>query len=100
MRRAISSLCPAILIAFVTVYVVTATPSVAQQNTTRQRAGTAQQAQQPAKVDLDELEDEPEKYLGKMVVIEGEVDRVLGPGVFTVDEREWKDLERELPVVV
>jgi hypothetical protein len=52
------------------------------------------------KVDLDELEDAPEKYLGKTVVVEGEVDRVLGSNLFTIDERDWKDPERELPVVI
>jgi uncharacterized protein YdeI (BOF family) len=55
---------------------------------------------QPEKADLDELEDAPEKFIGKTVVVEGEVDRVLGPHLFTIDERNWKDLERELPVVV
>jgi hypothetical protein len=59
-----------------------------------------QQQQQPQKVDLDELEDAPEKYLGKTVVVEGEVERVLGPHLFTIDERQWKDPERELPVFV
>ncbi|HEY0874929.1 MAG TPA: hypothetical protein VGD94_15760 [Vicinamibacterales bacterium] len=55
---------------------------------------------QPQKVDLDELEDKPESYLGKTVTVEGEVDRVLGPHLFTIDERNWADAERELPVVV
>ncbi len=52
------------------------------------------------KVDLDELETNPEKYVGKTVTVEGEVDRVLGPHLFTIDERNWADLEREMPVVV
>lgn len=55
---------------------------------------------QPEKVDLDELEDNAEKFLGKTVVVEGEVDRVLGPHLFTIDEPQWKDLERELAVFV
>jgi hypothetical protein len=55
---------------------------------------------QPQKVDLDALEDKPESYLGKTVIVEGEVDRVLGPHLFTIDERNWVDAERELPVVV
>src|SRR5688572_25717800 len=60
-----------------------------------------QQAQgQPQKVDLDELEDKPESYLEKTVTVEGEVDRVLGPHLFTIDERNWADAEREMPVVV
>jgi hypothetical protein len=55
---------------------------------------------QPQKVDLDQLEDKPESYLGKKVTVEGEVDRVLGPHLFTIDERNWADAERELPVLV
>jgi hypothetical protein len=57
-------------------------------------------ATQAMKIDLDELETHPEKYVGKTVMVEGEVDRVLGPHLFTIDERDWVDLERELPVVV
>jgi hypothetical protein len=63
-------------------------------------AATPSMAQQPMKIDLDELETHPEKYVGKTVIVEGEVDRVLGPHLFTIDERNWVDLERELPVVV
>jgi hypothetical protein len=69
-------------------------PQQPQQQPQQQAPGQAQ------KVDLDELEDKPESYLGKTVTVEGEVDRVLGPHLFTIDEREWVDAERELPVVV
>jgi hypothetical protein len=69
-------------------------PSKPQPQPQQQAAGQVQ------KVDLDELEEKPESYLGKTVTVEGEVDRVLGPHLFTVDERDWVDLERELPVVV
>jgi hypothetical protein len=62
----------------------------------QQGAATAQ----PVKVDLDQLEDHPEKFVGQTVTVEGEVDRVLGPHLFTVDEKDWVDLEREMPVVV
>ena len=55
---------------------------------------------QPMTVDLDELEDNPSKFLGKTVRVDGEIDRVLGPGLFTIDERDWADVEREMPVVV
>jgi hypothetical protein len=55
---------------------------------------------QPITVDLDELEDNPNKFLGKTVRVDGEIDRVLGPGLFTIDERDWADVEREMPVVV
>jgi hypothetical protein len=57
-------------------------------------------ATSPVSIDLDELEDHPEKFIGKTVTVEGEVDRVLGPNLFTIDERDWVDAEREMPVVV
>ena len=41
-----------------------------QQQPQQQAPGQAQ------KVDLDELEDKPESYLGKTVTVEGEVDRI------------------------
>jgi hypothetical protein len=73
-----------------------------QQQQEQKQSSQQQQPQQqkPATIDLDELEDAPEKYLGKTVVVEGEVDRVLGPNLFTMDERDWVDAERELPVVL
>jgi hypothetical protein len=71
-----------------------------QQQQQQQKQQQQPQPQKPATVDLDELEDAPEKYLGKTVVVEGEVDRVLGPNLFTIDERDWADPEREMPVVV
>jgi hypothetical protein len=66
----------------------------------QQQQSQPQASGQPQKVDLDALEDKPESYLGKTVTVEGEVDRVLGPHLFTIDERNWVDAERELPVVV
>ena len=36
-------------------------------------------ANRPQTVDLDDLEKNPGKYLGKTVTVEGEVQRVLGP---------------------
>jgi uncharacterized protein YdeI (BOF family) len=49
---------------------------------------------------LDDLEDKPENYVGKTVTVEGEVDKMLGPHLFTIDERQWADAARELPVSV
>jgi hypothetical protein len=34
------------------------------------------------------------------VTVEGEVDKLLGPHLFTIDERQWADAARELPVSV
>ena len=100
MRREISRWSTVAATAVLMVGVLTATPSMEERTATQQGASTQPQAQQPMKVDLDELEDAPEKYLGKTVVVEGEVDRVLGSNLFTIDERDWADPERELPVVI
>jgi hypothetical protein len=79
-------------------------PPTAQQPPSTQQQRTDQQSKQATttatKVDLDDLEKHPEKYEGKTVTVEGEVDRVLGPHLFTIDEKNWIDLDRELPVVV
>ena len=81
-----------------------AVPWVAATLTAQQQTKKPPQKGAPAteamRIDLDELETNPEKYLGKTVTVEGEVDRVLGPHLFTIDERNWTDLEREMPVVV
>jgi hypothetical protein len=100
MRREISSFSTVAAAVVVAVGAMTATPSMAQQSTTQQRAGTQPQPQQPMKVDLDDVEDAPEKYLGKTVMVEGEVQKVLGPNLFTIDEPDWVDPARELPVVI
>src|SRR5687768_12927138 len=78
----------------------TLTALVAVTTTTTGGQQTPTGANQATTVDLDDLEDSPEKFIGKTVTVEGEVDRVLGPHLFTIDERNWKDLEREMPVVV
>lgn len=53
-----------------------------------------------ATVKLDDLEDKPENFVGKTVTVQGEVDKMLGPHLFTIDERGWADPARELPVSV
>lgn len=50
------------------------------------------------KVRLDQLEDGGQKYIGKTVSVDGEVEDVLGPRVFTIDEPDWADLEGEILV--
>jgi hypothetical protein len=51
-------------------------------------------------VKLDDLEDKPENFVGKTVTVDGEVDKALGPHIFTMDERGWADPAREVPVSV
>ena len=53
-----------------------------------------------ATIKLDDLEAKPENFVGKTVTVQGEVDKLLGPHLFTVDERGWVDPARELPVSV
>ena len=60
----------------------------ASQQTKSQTSATG--ASGAMKVDLDSLEKHPDKYLGKTVTTQGEVDRVLGINLFTVDERRNK----------
>jgi uncharacterized protein YdeI (BOF family) len=69
-------------------------PSAQQPPSRQSSSGSA------TKIDLDELENNPNKFIGRTVTVEGEVDRVLGPNLFTIDERDWADAEREMPVVV
>ena len=47
------------------------------------------------RIKLDDLEDNPTKYIGKTISVDGEVEDVFGPRVFTIDEPNWGDLEGE-----
>jgi hypothetical protein len=75
---------------------------------TGDEAGEVRQAGAPlvrgefhgTRIQLDELEDNPQKYEGKTVSVDGEVEEVLGPRLFTIDERRWVDLEGEILVLV
>jgi hypothetical protein len=97
MRRDDSPLSIASVAAMLAALCTAATLTAQQQTKSQQQSNAPPQV---IKLDLDELETHPEKYVGKTVTVEGEVDRVLGPHLFTIDERNWKDLEREMPVVV
>jgi hypothetical protein len=52
------------------------------------------------RVKLDELEDNAQKYMGKTVSVDAEIEDVLGPRVFTIDEPNWGDLQGEILVYV
>jgi hypothetical protein len=82
----------------VIVTMMAATALARQQTNSQQPAQNT--ANRPMTIDLDELENNPERYVGKTVTVEGEVDKVLGPHLFTIDEPDWVDAEREMPVVV
>lgn len=55
---------------------------------------------QAQRIELDELEEHHDRYIGKAVSVDGEVERVLGPRLFTIDEPNWIDLDGELLVLV
>jgi hypothetical protein len=68
-----------------------------------QRQATAPMAKadfQGMRVKLDELEDNPQKYIGQTVSVDAEIQEVLGPRVFTIDETNWADLQGEILVHV
>lgn len=76
-----------------------ATTSLAQQQAPAPQ-GPIKSETPAVTVKLDDLEDNPEKYVGQTVTVEGEVDKTLGPHLFTIDERQWADAAREMPVTV
>ena len=49
-------------------------------------------------VRLNELEETPRKYTGKTITVDAEVEKVLGPRLFTIDEPSWADLDGEILV--
>jgi hypothetical protein len=60
-----------------------------------------QQVQTTAdRIELEEIEENPGKFMGRKVTVQGEVDAVLGPRVFKIDERNWGDLDGEILVVM
>jgi hypothetical protein len=55
---------------------------------------------QGTRVEIDDLEENPRKYTGKTISVDAEVEEVFGPRLFTIDERNWGDLDGELLVFV
>jgi hypothetical protein len=65
------------------------------------REGTAPMMQgdfTATRVTLDEIEDNPQKFAGKRVSVDAEVEDIFGPRLFTIDEPNWADLEGEILV--
>ena len=50
------------------------------------------------RVDLDDLEANPQKYMGQRVSVDAEVEEIYGPTLFTIDEPHWGDLDGEILV--
>lgn len=49
-------------------------------------------------VKVEDLEERAGKYIGKVVSVDAEVEDVLGPRMFTIDEHNWGDLDGEVMV--
>lgn len=71
-----------------------------KQQQQQQTPSKSQQEQQALTVQLSRLEEDPQQYLGKRISVAGEVDEVLGPRVFKIDEANWADLDGEILVVM
>jgi hypothetical protein len=52
------------------------------------------------RVPLDDVEQQPNTYIGKRISVDAEVEKVIGPRLFTIDEPDWADLDGELLVHV
>jgi hypothetical protein len=52
------------------------------------------------RVTLDDLEDNPSKYLGQRISVDAEIEEVYGPRLFTIDEHNWGDLDGEILVLM
>ena len=55
---------------------------------------------QGTRVELGDLEDNAQQYRGKTISVTAEVDDVLGPRVFKIDEGQWFNLGGEMLVVM
>jgi len=51
-------------------------------------------------IKIEDLEEHAAQYVGKKVRVNGEVQNVLGPRLFTIDEPNWIDLDGETVVLV
>ena len=50
------------------------------------------------RVPVGELEEHARRFTGKMISVDAEVEKVLGPRLFTIDEPSWADLDGEILV--
>ncbi len=67
----------------------------------RQSTATAVDADfRGTRVSLGDLDDDPAKYIGQRVSVDGEVDNVYGPRLFTIDDPRWGDLGGEMLVLL
>ena len=79
----------------------TASARVAAPGTSETRESTAPMVRhQPAgmKVAIDDLEDNPNRYIGQTINVTAEVEDVFGPRLFKIDEPNWGDMDGEVLV--
>jgi hypothetical protein len=77
-----------------------AAPGAAAQESGSQTPGTTQSknAQNAMTISAEQLSDHPEDYYGKTVTLRTEVEEVLGPNVFTLDDGEFFGLSPDVLV--
>ena len=69
----------------------------------RAREATAPMVADPPrgeKVKIDDVENHPERYVGKVITVDGEVDKVLGPNLFELDQPREGAQEGDVYVMV
>ena len=71
-----------------------------QQRSKSEQAKQREETQSATSVKLSELEQSPQRYVGQRIRVSGDIQDVLGPRVFKVDEANWADLDPELLVVM
>ena len=52
------------------------------------------------RVDLDDVENAPESFVGQTISVDAEIEEIYGPRLFTIDEPNWADLDLEMLVHV
>lgn len=77
-----------------------ATAAVAKPGAENKRAHAPMVVADPRGIDvaIGELEEQSDQYIGKVVSVDAEVETVLGPRMFTIDEPGWGDLDGEVMV--
>jgi hypothetical protein len=100
MQRGVAAACgvAALLIASEAVHARLQSQAASQQQQQQQQQPT--QSPQAMKVTMDQLDDNPRQYLGMQIVVEAEVQEVLGPRLLTIDEYEWFDFDGDTLVFI
>ena len=75
--------------------------ATADSDPAERRSGTATMIRgdfDATRVKLDDLESNTQQYMKKTISVDGAVEEVLGPRLFTIDEPNWGDLDGEILV--